>query len=442
MTRVNYQRTAPAFPQSCDTAVVLGDLAGGRVILAKNSDRPSYEAQRLIGVPAATYDTDATVRCQYLTIAQARRSAALIGSQPHWLWGFEHGLNEHGVAIGNEAIHTRETPREVGLLGMDLVRLGLERGTTAYGALEAIVALLEHHGQGGSADQHTTRYYDNSFLIADPREAWVLETCGRRWAARHLTHGGYAISNRPTIGRDYDLASPDLVTYAEARGWWPRGRRPFSFAGAYTDPDNPGLPSASCRLQRSRSHVGGANGTHTMEGMMGLLRDHGAPSDGHAVWLAWPSGEEPATVCMHGRDGESSTAASMVAQLGADAQPTYWASMGPPCTAAFVPSWVDSGPPLVLAEADGTPHPSSPWWRFRRLWEAVSAAPDPAATVQRVRQIFDPFEAGLLRHVATLSAASPVGTRRALSVGACIEVLARLATLETEFAQRPAAISG
>ena len=41
--------------QSCDTAVALGDITvDGGVLLAKNSDRSSHEAQRLIGVPAAT----------------------------------------------------------------------------------------------------------------------------------------------------------------------------------------------------------------------------------------------------------------------------------------------------------------------------------------------------------------------------------------------------
>src|SRR5436305_1354498 len=70
---------------SCDTAVALADTTAGGVLLAKNSDRSSHEAQRLIGVPVAQHDAGTTVRCQYLRIPQVVRTAALIGSQPYWL---------------------------------------------------------------------------------------------------------------------------------------------------------------------------------------------------------------------------------------------------------------------------------------------------------------------------------------------------------------------
>lgn len=422
--------------QSCDTAVALGDItADGGVLLAKNSDRSSHEAQRLIGVPAKTHAPGATLRCQYVTIPQAARTAALIGSQPYWLWGFEHGMNEHGVAIGNEAIFTRETPQETGLLGMDLLRLGLERGRTARDALDTITALLQEFGQGGSAAHHETCYYDNSFLIADPGEAWVLETSGRRWVARRLTHGGYAISNRPTIETDYDLASDDLISYAEERGWWPRGQRPFNFSAAYTDPDNPGLTGATCRLARSLNQLSsGQRAALGVPEMMALLRDHGAAPLGTRDPLLWPTGDEPATVCAHGPADGGSTAASMVARLTPGAMPTYWASMAPPCTGVFIPCWVESAPPAPLAEADETPSATSPWWRYRRLWEAVAAAPDPGATVERIRRAWQPLEESTWLNVAALGPAASAEARRALTADAWKEARRMLARLEEETA--------
>jgi secernin len=421
------------FAQSCDTMVALSDRTGGGVLLAKNSDRLPDEAQRLIGIAAADHPAGAQVRCQYLSVPQAQHTAALIGSQPYWLWGFEHGLNEHGVAIGNEAIFTREQPAEVGLLGMDLVRLGLERGTTAHQALDAITELLERFGQGGSTVFAGRQFYDNSFLIADPGEAWVLETAGRHWAARRLTSGAYAISNRPTLGTDYDRSSPDLVTYAEERGWWPRGRRPFHFAEAYTDPDYRGLPAAECRLLRSRSRLAvGEQAALTVATLIELLRDHGANPVGGAAPLDWPTGQERATICMHGRSEGIATAASMVAELTPGVVPRYWASMAPPCTGIFLPCWVDTGPPEILAKAEGTAITDSPWRRFRRLWETVAGSNDPGTLVGEIRTAWKAVESRIAEQSALRDSTASPAARRELSEWACREALRTLGRIETQ----------
>jgi hypothetical protein len=421
------------YARSCDTVVALGDRTGRGVLLAKNSDRAPGEAQRLIGVPAAVHAAGAQVRCQYLSVPQVRETAALIGSQPYWLWGFEHGLNAHGVAIGNEAIFTREQPQESGLLGMDLVRLGLERGGTARQALEAMTTLLVQFGQGGTAARDARWYYDNSFLIADPLEAWVLETAGRRWVARRLTRGTYAISNRPTIGSDYDLASDDLVTYAESRGWWPRGRRPFHFAEAYTDPEHGGLPGATCRLVRSRAHLAlSEQQAVTAQTMMSLLRDHGPHPDGSSLQLNWPTGQEVTTICMHGLKDGGATAASMVVELVPDSAPRYWGCMAPPCTGIFLPCWVDAGPPLALARADGVPSVGSPWWRYRRLWEAVATSDSPGAGVDHLRAEWRSLEQQIGEQVARLGTVASPSARRDLSEQACTAALRMLAELEDQ----------
>ena len=58
--------------------------------------------------------------------------------------------------------------------------------------------LLERHGQGGSCGLKEPRYYDNAFLIADPREAFVLEAIGRMWIVQRV-NGLRAISNTLNI---------------------------------------------------------------------------------------------------------------------------------------------------------------------------------------------------------------------------------------------------
>lgn len=65
------------------------------------------------------------LQCTYIEIPQAAHTHAVMLSKPAWLWGAEMGANEHSVAIGNEAVWTKEAgpqDAEEALLGMDLVR--------------------------------------------------------------------------------------------------------------------------------------------------------------------------------------------------------------------------------------------------------------------------------------------------------------------------------
>ncbi|MGH9017975.1 MAG: C69 family dipeptidase, partial [Acidimicrobiales bacterium] len=160
----------------CDTFCVLGD---GVSLFAKNSDRPPSEPQVVGSFPRRPAGPG--LRTQYLEIEDAGAAATVL-SRPTWLWGAEHGLNEHGVAIGNEMIFTADDPGPAppALIGMDLVRLGLERGRSAEEALDAMTSLLDRHGQGGIGDEIHGLAYWSSFLVVDPAAAWVLETSGRR----------------------------------------------------------------------------------------------------------------------------------------------------------------------------------------------------------------------------------------------------------------------
>ena len=74
--------------------------------------------------------------------------------------------------------------------------------------------------------------YHNSFLIADPKEAWILDTCGRRWVARRVQDTA-GISNCYSTGEHWDEESGDVKQYAYDNGWISR-EVPFDFAKAYS----------------------------------------------------------------------------------------------------------------------------------------------------------------------------------------------------------------
>lgn len=163
--------------------------AGGTVFLGANSSRDPSEPQAVVRYDAVPDAAD-TVRATYVEVPAAGRRHSLILSKPVWCWGGEMGINEHGVAIAAQPLVSRPAARTPALLAMDLVRLALERAGSAAEAVRIIGALLEQHGQGGRAGyrRHDTGG-DGSFLVADAREAWRVETCVRSWAAERLGAG-------------------------------------------------------------------------------------------------------------------------------------------------------------------------------------------------------------------------------------------------------------
>ena len=145
--------------------------------------REPNEAHQLVTIPASQHRDGERVQCTYRQIPQVPSTYGVLLAKPFWIWGAEMGANDQGVVIGNEAVFTK-VPYEKGkgLIGMDFLRLGLERGATAREALNTITSLLEEYGQGGNCGYAHQMFYHNSFIIADPHDAWVLETAGHHWA--------------------------------------------------------------------------------------------------------------------------------------------------------------------------------------------------------------------------------------------------------------------
>lgn len=263
------------FPQSCDTFVALPPAtADGCIIFGKNSDRPDNEVQEVEYYPSKEYEAGAKVLCTYIEIDQVPKTHAVILSKPAWMWGAEMGANEHGVCIGNEAVWTKlnsDDDLTERLLGMDIVRLVLERVQTSKEGVVLIGELLAKYGQGGSCyESKVGSAYHNSFLVVDRTEAWVVETAGRFWAAELVKEGVRNISNQLTIGTKIDMMSPNLVEEAKSAGMYSESDGDFNFSVVFardTTPINRFINGKRLLEEYSKE------GTFGMRDMARILRD-------------------------------------------------------------------------------------------------------------------------------------------------------------------------
>jgi secernin len=343
----------------CDTLVALTDDG---VLFAKNSDREPNESQFLDWRGAQDHTPGTTVRCTWIEVPQVGHTHAVVMSRPWWIWGAEMGANEHGVTIGNEAVFT-DSPAEPepGLIGMDLLRLALERGATASEAVEVIVGLLETHGQGGACSNTRPGFsYDNSFIVADPDGAVVVETVGRTVATEVVRSGGRSISNGLTI-----------PGFAEAHADRLRGR------------------VAACAVRQGRTQAAASSAAGVAD-MMAALRDHGPCG----VPRYSPLNGALDAPCAHagGIVTATQTTASWVADLRDRAAPLHWATAtAAPCTSIFKPVRVDQPTDLGPTPTDRD-DPRTLWWRHERLHRATLA--DPQTLLARFGHERDRVETG------------------------------------------------
>ncbi|MFX0211247.1 MAG: C69 family dipeptidase [Candidatus Hodarchaeota archaeon] len=301
----------------CDTFVALGSAThNDGVIFGKNSDRPYNEQQSIVYIPKQRHNVNIELKCTYISIPQVEETNAVLLSKPNWMWGAEMGANEYDVVVGNEAIFdTKEPMGPPSLLGMDLVRLALERSSTATQAVHLICELLETFGQGGAcAEEDPTLTYHNSFLIADPTEAWVIETADKWWIGQQIKDGIRNISNGLSIRSQYTIAKDGIVDYAIEKGYCDDKER-FDFANCFTQ----GIYQEPSRYSREGwgNHLLQSNyGKLSPIIMMEILRDHYGG------------------ICMHGAFRTTASQASYLSKKKA----VHWMTGSPhPCISFFKP---------------------------------------------------------------------------------------------------------
>ncbi len=349
----------------CDTMVsVPAPGESGDVWLAKNSDREPSEAQ-LVEHHLAAVPRSRVLRATHVEIPEATATLEVAISRPAWMWGAEMGVNERGVAIGNEALFTRIPVADKGLTGMDLLRIALERATSADDALDVITWMIGRYGQGGRCGHRNASFrYHDAFLIADPRGAWLLETAGPYWAAARV-EGTRTSSNVLTLGEEATRFGPGTIEHARARGFGRRGE-PLRFRDAFADRALGLLSGGGARRVTTARMLGAA--PRSVAAFARALRDHAGHSARQGLRITSP--------CAHASYLPTRTAgqttASMIVRLGARERLHLFTGTSSPCLSVLKPvplgrGQVDTGPPPGERRFDG----ESLFWRHERLHRAV-----------------------------------------------------------------------
>ena len=220
-------------------------------------------------------------------------------------------MNEHQLSISESTFTGRkELEGPSGLIDYgSLIYTALERAKTAREAIQVMTDLVAEYGYASTGE---------SFSIADPKEAWILEMIGKGagqkgavWVARRLPEGTISAHANQARIRQFPLNdsanvlySKDVISFAREKGWFSGADKDFSFADTYHPLDFGGIRFAEGRVwsifRRAAPSLGlgveYADGSApdkrlplwvkpdrklSVQDVMGLMRDHfeGTPLD-------------------------------------------------------------------------------------------------------------------------------------------------------------------
>jgi len=364
----------------CDTLAALKPVtAGGGTLFAKSADCEVNEANALVRIPGRKHVAGEALRITHLVLPQARETYEVLLTKAFWTYGCEMGVNEHGLCMGEEAVFTTEMAAEKrdGIIGPDLMRIALERSRTCREAIDLMVRLLEEYGQGGSAELKGNSHFDSSFLMADPTEAWIMETAGRKWALRRVESHA-SISNMLGIHTDWDRCS-----VSDQKG-------SLNWAATFGLPGVPDTLGAPQRQAMTYAALEQARGRITVKTIFDALRDHGHDYDP-------ASAPVHSGVCLHAGPQANrwwQADGVMVADIR-DRDILVWATAtSGNCVSVFKPVFLGLPLPDLGPLPTETFNPQSLWWQHERLHRRAMA--DFAVTVPLIRSDFDELEKAFL----------------------------------------------
>ena len=237
-------------PEGC-TSVTVGKKASfdGSVMTSHTDD--SHRTRSWVDIQAAADHDSGERETMYKRVASDSLEMPTyahhpIGSIPQIAHTYQYvntayaSMNEHQLAIGESTFGGRkELQSDKGLIDCQrLCILMLERAATAREAIQLSGDLLKEYGWND---------YGECLTIADPQEVWHLEivgpgagNTGAIWVAQRVPDENIAVNaNASTIKEidinnpDYFMASENVISYAQEKGWWNESMGAFRFNYAY-----------------------------------------------------------------------------------------------------------------------------------------------------------------------------------------------------------------
>ena len=224
--------------------------ADGSVFISYSAD--SYGMSGFVAHFPAAYHPEGAMRDiyewdsgKYLgQIPEARRTYNVLGN-----------INEYQVAIAETTFGGREELVDTaGIMDYgSMIYIALQRSRTAREAIDVMTSLVAEYGYCSSGE---------SFSIADPDEAWILEMVGKAgkekgavWVAVRIPDDCISAHANQARIRKFDMNdkenvrySADVVEFARKMGYYNGSDKDFDFAAAYCPADFGGLRYCDARV--------------------------------------------------------------------------------------------------------------------------------------------------------------------------------------------------
>ena len=233
---------------STDGSVMVSYAADSHQLYGALYHTPAGKYRSGTMLPVCEWDTG-----RYLgDIPQVQRTYSTVGN-----------MNEHSLIIGETTYGGRsELEDPTGRMDYgSLIYITLQRARTAREAIATIVELADTYGYASSGE---------SFSIADPDEAWIMELIGKGfeddgrgnnarkgivWVARRIPDGYVSahanqarITTFPKDDPENCLYAPDVVSFAREQGYFSGSDEEFSFSDAYAPLDFGAMRGCEARV--------------------------------------------------------------------------------------------------------------------------------------------------------------------------------------------------